>query len=295
MLPFWLRTVWRHLGGFGTPYILKVMKGQHVVGVAPLTLTGRTACFLGHPDVCDYQDIVTSPGQEMAAMDAVVRHLSAQGLGQLDLKTLHPDAVALRAIKTLAPQWPFDIRLTSEDVTYETVLPSSWDAYLRQLKGKQRHEVRRKLRRLEAHGLYSYHMIHGDEAMEGAVDTFLRLFLLNRSDKAEFMDSSMAAFFRDLIKELADHKMLRLYFLKIDGRAASAVLCFDYKGVRYLYNSGYDAQYRHLSVGILCKVLSIEKAIEAGCQSYDFLKGAEIYKKRIGGQKSQLYRCRIEL
>jgi len=55
------------------------------------------------------------------------------------------------------------------------------------------------------------------------------------------------------------------------------------------------AQYQELSVGVLCKVFSIEKAIEDGCRRYDFLKGAEVYKKRIGGQELPLYRCRVEL
>ncbi len=272
-----------------------MLDGQRIVGIAPLAVKDQTAYFLGNPEVCDYQDIVTAPGQEVAVMDAIVQHLAAEGIGQIDLKTLRPDAVALRALEALVTQRQFKMQLMPDDVTYDTALPSSWEAYLQQLKGKQRHEVRRKVRRLKAHGTFSYNMALDDGVLNHVVDTFLRLFQLNRSDKAEFMDSTMAAYFRDLIKALADHQMLRLYFLKIDGRATSAVLCFDYNGVRYLYNSGYDAQYQELSVGVLCKVFSIEKAIEDGCQRYDFLKGAEVYKKRIGGQELPLYRCRVEL
>jgi CelD/BcsL family acetyltransferase involved in cellulose biosynthesis len=88
---------------------------------------------------------------------------------------------------------------------------------------------------------------------------------------------------------------LRLYFLEVAGRTVASVLCFDYLGTRYLYNSGYDAQYQELSVGILSKVFSIRTGIESGCGKYDFLKGAETYKKRIGGQERSLYRFDITL
>jgi CelD/BcsL family acetyltransferase involved in cellulose biosynthesis len=108
------------------------------------------------------------------------------------------------------------------------------------------------------------------------------------------MDDTMSAYFRELIDRLAQQQMLRLYFLDVDGRPAAAVLCFDYNGTRYLYNSGYDADFHDLSVGILSKVLSIQKSIEDGCGVYDFLKGAEAYKKRIGGKEVPLYRCLVE-
>ena len=75
----------------------------------------------------------------------------------------------------------------------------------------------------------------------------------------------------------------------------ATVLCFDYRGVRYLYNSGYDERFDALSVGVLSKVFSINAAIEAGCRRYDFLKGAEVYKKRIGGHEVPLYRLRVTL
>jgi len=63
----------------------------------------------------------------------------------------------------------------------------------------------------------------------------------------------------------------------------------------YLYNNGYDNDFSSLSVGLLGKVLSIKESIQSGKKTYDFLKGAEVYKRRLGGQPIQLYRCLIEL
>lgn len=295
VLPFWLRTVRRHLGGKGDPYLLRVADGTNLVGIVPLCLQDDTAYFLGNPDVCDYQDIITTPGQGVRVVDAAVQHLAARGIRRLNLGSLHPDAAALQALNTLASDGAVTLQLSRDDVTYEMDLPSRWDDYLMQLSGKQRHEVRRKIRRLQVHGPFAYQMAADSGGLEADTDAFLKLFQLNREDKAAFMDQTMSAYFRGLIQALAEHGMLRLYMLKIDDMDAATVLCFDYNGVRYLYNSGYDAQYHGLSVGILSKVFSIQTGIDAGCRRYDFLRGSEVYKKRIGGVQTPLYRGCIEL
>jgi CelD/BcsL family acetyltransferase involved in cellulose biosynthesis len=293
VLPFWLQTVWRHLGCRGEPCILSVADGPHVIGIATLSIDDHTAFFLGNPEVCDYQDIITVPGREMEVMAAVAAHLKAMDVQRMDLETLRPDALAIKAVRALERQNNWIIALQPAEVTYEASLPASWDDYLMQLNGKQRHEVRRKMRRLENSGAFAYRMADDNENLADATEHFLRLFHLNRADKAEFMNESMSGYFRELIGALAGQQMLRLYFLEMEGNPAATVLCFDYNRVRYLYNSGYDAHYHDFSVGVLSKVLSIQTGIEAGCRRYDFLKGAETYKRHLGGYEVPLYRCLI--
>jgi CelD/BcsL family acetyltransferase involved in cellulose biosynthesis len=274
---------------------LRISDGLNLIGIVPLSVDNDTAYFLGNPDVCDYQDIITMPGQGVRVMDAAIRHLAQQGIRRMDLRTLRPDAAALQALQALAPDTGIDMQIGDDEVAYEMILPERWDDYLMQLKSKQRHEVRRKIRRLQVNGPYTYRLADADGELERDTRIFLNLFQLNREDKAAFMDRSMTRYFEDLIRNLAGHGMLRLYQLWLDDRAAASVLCFDFEGVRYLYNSGYDAQYDSLSVGILSKVFSIQTGIDAGCRRYDFLKGDEAYKKRIGGVPTPLYRCRIRV
>lgn len=293
--PFWLETVVGHLGIQGEPLILTVECDGQVVGVAPLARIGDAVSFLGIADVCDYQDIITIPGREADVGRHLMEYLSKQGIGKMDLETLRPDAALFKALAPLEEASATHVRRVPVEVTYETALPGDWETYLMSLSGKQRHEVRRKVRRLDAHGPYRFRMAGGAEVLDDEIAGFLRLFQLNRTDKADFMDQAMAAFFKALMAKLQDHQMLRLYFLELDGLPAATVLCFDYAGTRYLYNSGYDARYTDLSVGILSKVFSIQKGINAGCRTYDFLKGAETYKKRIGGHEVPLYRCRVAL
>jgi CelD/BcsL family acetyltransferase involved in cellulose biosynthesis len=172
-------------------------------------------------------------------------------------------------------------------------LPPTWDGYLETLNTKQRHEVRRKLRRLDEGGKIDYHFLKGDAGLDNSMDTFMRLFSLARGDKACFMTSGMESFFRSLAGALAGLGMLRLGVMELDAQPVAMIMCFDYNDTIYLYNSGYDPQYDSLSVGLLSKVLCIKESIQEGKKRFEFLKGNEVYKQRLGGREIPLHRCTI--
>jgi CelD/BcsL family acetyltransferase involved in cellulose biosynthesis len=94
---------------------------------------------------------------------------------------------------------------------------------------------------------------------------------------------------------MAKVNLLKLFFLDLDGKPAAAVMCFDYNSTMYLYNNGYDERFSSLSVGLLSKVLTIKKSIKSERKKYDFLKGTEAYKHRLGGKPVNLYRCQVKL
>ena len=48
-----------------------------------------------------------------------------------------------------------------------------------------------------------------------------------------------------------------------------------------------------LSPGLLCKAFYIQDAIEQGKKTFDFLKGGEAYKYRMGGRETPIYRVKI--
>jgi CelD/BcsL family acetyltransferase involved in cellulose biosynthesis len=294
VLPFWLETVANHLGYTGDPLLLGVYDHAQLIGIAPFAVKDGVVRFLGNPEVCDYQDVIAAPGAGLNMVRALLDHLKQEGLEALDLRTLRPEAEMLKALRLISEQGLVGLNQESDDVTFEVDLPATWETYLEYLNGKQRHEVRRKIRHLEAAGPIGFEIATPD-TQETFIDAFIALFRSNREDKAAFMTEVMADYFRSLMHGLAEHHMLRLLMLTIKHQPAAAVLCFDHNGIRYLYNSGYALNYQDLSVGILSKTFSIRQGIEMGCRRYDFLKGAEIYKKRIGGHETPLYRCRIKL
>jgi CelD/BcsL family acetyltransferase involved in cellulose biosynthesis len=182
-----------------------------------------------------------------------------------------------------------------QDVAVAIELPGTWETYLNQLPGKQRHEIRRKFRRLYDAGEISYIRAETPTDTEKEMVTFLELFKMNRPDKAAFMTRRMRSFFLSLGKNLAEAGMLKLFKLQINGVSAAVVMCFDFKSTRFLYNNAYDDRFKEYSVGMMSKVMSIEEAIQSGFNRYDFLKGNEIYKQRLGGIPIKLFHCRVDL
>jgi CelD/BcsL family acetyltransferase involved in cellulose biosynthesis len=174
-------------------------------------------------------------------------------------------------------------------------LPPTWDEYLAGLTTKQRHEVRRKLRRLGEEGRVAYRIIDENDALPGTMETFFRMFVESRQDKADFMTEKMKSFFLALATAMAETGLLRLGVLELDEQPLAEIMCFDYTGCIYLYNSGYDPAYTALSSGLLSKVLAIKDSIERGKKRFDFLKGDEVYKHHLGGREVPLFRCQITI
>jgi CelD/BcsL family acetyltransferase involved in cellulose biosynthesis len=292
VLPGWMRAWQEVFAPRACLWIRSLWKAGRMVGLAALRVEDGTARLIGDADVCDHLDLVCTAGQRSEFCDALLDYLKAAGIRRLDLSPLRPDSVVIQALVPEARKKGYAASLTTEDVLFEMALPATWEDYLRTLSGKQRHEVRRKLRRLETHAAAAFHLVQTPTAVCAALSDFLALFRQNRPDKAAFMDARMEAYFRRLAEYVPE---TRIGFLSVDGRPAAAVWCCDFDGTRYLYNSGYDAGRSHLSVGILCKILSIRDAISRGLTKYDFLKGEEAYKLRLGGRPVPIYRCRIEL
>jgi len=296
VLPPWLATWWQHFGAGSQPHIAAVRDDGRVIGVAPLKLDGRTASIIGSKDVCDYVDFVVAPGREDDFSTGLLNELRGRGIERLDLGLLRPDSFVLTRFAPFAEQRGCRVVAKAEDVTYEMELPPDWEAYLQLLNTKQRHEVRRKLRRLPEGGQADFTLQTPEAAPPQLMDAFVNLFSLARDEaKAAFMTPAMDAFFRSLAQAMAAEGLLRLGVLQLDGQPVAMVICFDYNGVIYLYNSGFDPQHEWLSVGLLSKVLSIKQSIEEGKRRFEFLKGHEVYKHHLGGRELPLTQCDITL
>jgi CelD/BcsL family acetyltransferase involved in cellulose biosynthesis len=296
VLPQWLRAWWRVFGDGPSQLLCSIRQGQELLGVAPLLQEGETAAFIGSPDVCDRLDFSVAPGRETEFFEVLLDHLNGLGVTELDLAPARPDSTVLTHLVQVARRRGAQITCHQEDVALEMDLPRTWDAYLMTLRAKQRHEVRRKIRRLrEVASDINYRVVADVDGVERAMPVFFKLFAKSEMDKSSFMTEQMKVFFHSIATETAKLGLLRLCILELNSHPAAAVLCFDYNGTFHLYNSCYDPRYSELSAGILCKIYSIEYSIRNRFKKYDFLKGSEGYKNRLGGREVPLYRCRIRL
>ena len=296
ILPSWLETWWHTFQPETELYLTAVRDKSGIIGIAPLHLKDGEARFVGSPDVCDYQDFIIVPGRETEFYEVLLDDLARQGVNQLDLNAVRLDSSVMTSLVNVVENHGGVVNRREEDVTVEMDLPGDWEKYLDSLDKKQRHEVRRKLRRLWGAGDVYYHCQEVSlEDVGGLTDTFLKLFSLSREEKADFMTSQMQVFFRSLAEAMAKIKLLRYGILEVESHPAAMIMGFEYDQAMYLYNSAYDPRYNSLSAGLLSKVLCIKESIERGRKKWDFLKGAERYKYQLGGGEIRLYRCRITI
>jgi len=295
VLPPWLLS-WQKVFAPGARiYIPIIEQEKQIVGIAPLMIRDNTATIIGSPDVCDYADFIVVPGKESDFFALLLENLRHGDIKTLELKALRPDSAAMQYLPGVAEKNGYNVIRSKDEISLEVKLPSTWEEYLQILSSKQRHEMRRKLRRLEETGNISYRFVEKSASVPEFMDIFLEMFTESRADKAAFLTEKAETFFRNVTVVMAEAGLLRAGILELDDKPVAAIIAFDYNDTAYLYNSGYDPEYSPLSVGVLSKALYIKNCIERKKKKFDFLKGNEHYKYHLGGKEVQLSNLRIEM
>jgi CelD/BcsL family acetyltransferase involved in cellulose biosynthesis len=297
----WQSTWWQHLGEGDLVLLGFRGDGGHLVGIAPLFHTkaedGRSTLFLvGCRDVSDYLDLIVERGQEDAVYNAFLDYLEGEApqWDVVDLCNIPQDSQTFVRLRELAEGRGYQTLVEVEDVCPIIDLPATWDEYLDGLDKKQRHEVRRKLRRADGGADVRFVIVGPEHDLRAEMGAFIDLHQKSTPEKDDFMDPQMQGFFYDVSRVLQAQGWLQLVFVEIDGQKAASLLCFDYGDAILVYNSGYDPmQFSHLSPGIIVTVRSIEHAIELGRSKFDFLRGDEVYKYRFGAQDTTVRRLLI--
>ena len=163
-------------------------------------------------------------------------------------------------------------------------LPESWDEYLEGLSGKDRHELRRKMRRLERELPGTTVRSHAAPRRlgRGHDAEFLTLHRLSKVGKARFMDERMEALLPGRHARPRRGGLGAAVVPRVEGAAVASFLCLEYAGCVGLYNSGFDPAHAKLAPGIVLLAHVIRDAIERGVPVFDFLRGEEPYKYAFG-------------
>ncbi len=299
----WQSTWWQQLGRARGPlFLLAARQAGRLVGIIPLYRTGTPGAYtlqvVGCVEVSDYLDLLVESGQEEAVYAAFLDWLAGPQAPAWDcLELCNQPAASLThsRLPSLARQHDWWVEVVHEDVCPIVDLPESWDAYLEQLDKKQRHEIRRKLRRVEREAADArVRFVDGGDALDAEVDLFVELHRRSDTLKSEFMVPQMQAFFHAIARVAAEAGWLQLSFMEVAGRPVASYFCFDYRDQVLVYNSGYDPElYPQLSSGWVLLAHVIQRAIEHGRTRLDFLQGNEDYKYRFGGKDTLVYRTLI--
>ena len=268
-----LATVWRHTASPGqAPLILSDERGE-----VALVEDGEHLGLLGHEDLVDYR----SPLGDAA--DLLVEHFGTLGRGRSFRFDSLPSGAA-DVITAALDRAGIGYHMAPHAETAVVDVPETFDQYLTAIGKKQRHEARRKRRRFVGE-MGGVRLATIDEPGP-VLDDFFRLHRRSAGRKGRFMTDQMEEMFTDLLR--GEGWRLDALYGESNLPVAVVIGYSDADGY-YLYNSAYDPDFRRVSPGVVLLTELIAATIAEGGGVFDFLKGAEPYKYRMGARARPLF------
>jgi CelD/BcsL family acetyltransferase involved in cellulose biosynthesis len=258
------------------------------------------AVFFGASYHADYATLLAAPDDLPAVADALADYFATEGSGEwdvLDLRRLRcgdPAADALaEAFRADAASRRWTVDVEREDVCPVVTFPEGVDVegYVATLGKKERHEVRRKLRRAEAVG-----EVRLDPSPDplAHLDEFIDLHQKRWGADGLFPPTpggeQSRVFLRRLFELFGDDGPLQLSFLSVGGRRIGAGIHLETADTILYYNAGIDPDARELSPGVLMVHGYVARALATGKRRLDFLRGNEGYKYEWGAVDEPIQR-----
>jgi CelD/BcsL family acetyltransferase involved in cellulose biosynthesis len=298
------RAWWAHRGGGEQPDAeLRIglwRPGGVLRGIAPLLRVvdsgSGTLRLIGSREISDYLDVICAPEDLDSFCEDLLDTLARLDEAEwqtLDLHNLHSASHTADVMGAAADRRGWRWERKPLEVCPTIRLADSWDAYLDSLEKKQRHEVRRKLRRAESEGRTPVLRKAAPEQAGEAMQDFLRLMALDPRKEA-FLTPAMRGQFRAIADATAGAGILQLAFLEYEDKRIAGFFNFDYRNRIWVYNSGMDPAYAPLSPGWVLLALLIQDAIRMGREEFDFMRGNEPYKFLWGGTGEPISQLTIQ-
>ena len=268
-------------------------------------LPGRAkAVFFAASYHADYATLLCDSADLPAVAAAVVETLAgppdpAHGSDDwdvVDLRRLRSDDPALAALEgafcAVSARHDWEVTREIEEVCPVLhVAAPDWETYLQTLSTKDRHEVRRKMRRAETAGPVEFENVPEPSS---AVDDFIAIHQARWGEEGLFPHTEGGArsrrFFRRLAELEGPDGLLRIGRLRVDGRVIFMCVGFHDGDTVYYYNAGNDPQAQALSPGVVGVACYLRHGLAEGTRVFDFLRGDEGYKYRWGAVDEPIHR-----
>jgi len=267
--------------------LMSIWEGSSFVGIVPLYLerTSHGICrarqlrFLGLPEAgSDYLNFLWCKGKERAIAHAVVESLFGLFRSRWDtlcLMEIPSDSQSLT-------QFLLQLRTRGKYYAVEegsscpgVVLSGSFETYLKGLSSNRRQKYKYDMRTLLSEGKVVHAVVKGREGLLEAMRPFRKAY-----EKRWGQSQDLFAFLESYLDKDDNCVGIELSSLVVNGGFVAGLLHLVHHRTMYMYLMAVDGEFkRSISLGNLVCAMNIERAIESGCESYDFLKGEETYKR----------------
>ena len=270
---------------------------NNLVGLAPIFVDHdkKSVSILGDKDLFDYRDIIYISECAEEIYIEFLSYLKLQPWFQgytIFMQSIPESSELFNLVNTDKLNNFADVEIKEEDVTPIYDVNCVWDDYLLALKKKQRHEIRRKLRKFESQD-FQFKLIRNNDVLSGFLSDFYELFINSREDKKEFLTEERKTFFNKMLFAFAEKNELKILSYYDGNILISACIVIEYANIYFLYNSAYSLDYNSYSVGLVSKIIALKQSIESNSHAFNFLRGNERYKHELGGEDLKLYEIKL--
>lgn len=289
---------WQNLGRGQLVSVVVKTDANELKGIAVFLLEEGVMQFNASKEETDYLDLIAQESDFEAVWTAVFDCLctaACPAWTTLDCWNIPAESPSRTILPRLVQGRGFSLAEERAEVCPVISLNGSFDEYLAGIDKKQRHEIRRKMRKANNFDV-NIEVIGPEDDLDQAIDDFLYLLQCSTPDKKAWYDEhpSRGEVFRTVAKAALNAGTLLLMFTNVEGERISALFNFIYNGRIWVYNSGNNiTKHRSLSLGWVLTGHAIQYGIEQGCHTFDFLRGDETYKYRFGAQDTEIFRLTI--
>lgn len=287
----WLSTWWKHYGKRRKPLVLLIEDKDQIIAIAPLMCSEystkltkiriRQIEFIG-TGPSDYHDFILTKNQAKC-LRLFMEYLNdyTTKWDSFELKEIPESAEFIDFLRnTTINSFKLEERVSSTCPCIP--LPDTCEAFSKKLNGNVRRNLGRCLRRLKEKHTVEFRNYLDMDSIEDAMKSFFDLHQKRWKQKGvegQFADHVYREFHLDVARCFAERGWLNLSFLVVDKKPVSSSYSFEYDQKLYYYLSGFDPEYSKYSVGSLQIMHTIDDCIQRGLETFDFLRGAESYKK----------------
>jgi CelD/BcsL family acetyltransferase involved in cellulose biosynthesis len=297
----WMYTWWECFQENKHLSILTVYdENENLVGIAPLCMDKKKIGgipvlnyikFLGTmPISSDHLDFILYQDREKEVLETIAEYLFQENTWDFCLLSNIPStSLTGKFLKEIMENRPFQSEISQ--VCPYIPLPTRIEDFHASLSGNMRSTIKRRRRNLfKKYDKVEFVTWENPDGIENAME---RLFALHEKRwkvvkyKGNLTRSDVREFHKKIAGIFLSSDLLRLYFLRVQGKDVATLYTFKYNNKLFYYQGGWDPEWSNDRIGSVLTNLVIEDAINNGYSEYDFLRGTEDYKTRLTDKKRE--------
>jgi CelD/BcsL family acetyltransferase involved in cellulose biosynthesis len=274
--PGWVEA-WCEAFGPASLCVYAARSGQRLVGVLPLLMRHGA---LASPTNW-HTPVFGALYEDPAAGRALVAAIFEARPRQVSLRFIDGEDRTIDALRDQTASVGYGLAQRVVMRSPYISLNGGWMAYEQLLTSKRRSNLRRLERRLREAGELSFEVLDGRERLEQLLREGFEVeaaswkgshgtAILSRADSV--------AFYSSVAHWAASQGLLRLAYLRLDGRAIAFDFCLEDGRSHYLLKTGYRVAQRTSAPGVVLRRMMLERAFASGLATYEFLGGEQEWK-----------------